>query len=141
MMRPFRKSNRDRGKVAVFFALMAPVWLAFLGLLAVGGGRIRAYQHAYYVAAEAARAGGQAIQYGPAIDGGAKRIDEARAVTAAQAYLAAAGATGTVKIDPVSQTITVTATIVYKHPVGLPVLGEKTWHVTGTATAHPLVVV
>jgi hypothetical protein len=129
---------RDRGSVSVFFSIVAMGWVTVLVLIIVGGGRVRAYQRAENIAAEAARIAGQAIELPPAVEGGEKRIDPDRARTVAQAYLRDAGATGTVTIVD-GQTVRVTATVGYDNPSGFPFLGGKTWYATGAATAVLLV--
>jgi len=132
------RRTRDAGSVAVFFSIIAAGWVAMLMLVIVGGGRVRAYQRADNIAAEAARTAGQAIELGPAVEGGPKRIDSDRARQAAQAYFAAVGATGTVTIDD-DRTLRVTATIGYDNPSGIPYLGGGTWYATGSATAVLLI--
>jgi hypothetical protein len=132
-------AGRDHGKVTVFFAIIATAWFAMLALMIVGGGRVRAYQRADNVAAEAARAAGQAIDPSLAIPGGRKQVDPDRARAAALAYLASAGATGTVSIAADRQHITVNATIEYRNPTGMAVFGGSTWDANGTATATLLV--
>jgi Flp pilus assembly protein TadG len=92
-----RRPRDDHGRIAVFFAILAPAFLAMIGLVVDGGGKIRALQRADNIAAEAARAAGQAINAGQAISGGAKVIDPAAAATAAQQYINALdGVTGSV---------------------------------------------
>jgi Flp pilus assembly protein TadG len=131
--------RRDDGRVTIFFAIIASAWVAMLGLIIVGGGRVRAYQKADNVASEAARAGANVIDPGLAIPGGAKLIDPNRARAAALAYLAAAGATGVVSVAPDRRHITVTATVTYTNPSGLEFLGGHTWQATGQATATLLI--
>jgi len=121
--------------VTVFFAIIATGWVVMLGLIIVGGGRVRAYQRADYVASEAARTGAQSIDPGLAIPGNSKLIDPATARSAALAYLAQAGATGTVSVAADRIHITVTATVTYTNPSGLEFLGGGTWQATGQATA------
>lgn len=132
--------RRDRGSVSVFFAIVAAGWVMMLLLIVVGGGRIRAYQRADNIAAEAARAAGQAIQAGPAIAGQEKKIDRARATAAAQAYLREAGATGTVSFDG-DQTVVVTATVGYPNPTGISFPGDEgdVWYASGEARATLLI--
>lgn len=92
-----RRLHDDHGRVAIFFAILAPAFLAMIGLVVDGGGKIRALQRADNIAAEAARAAGQAINAGQAISGGAKVIDPGAAASAAQQYLNALdGVTGSV---------------------------------------------
>jgi Flp pilus assembly protein TadG len=131
--------SRDSGKVTIFFAIIAPAWVAMLGLVIVGGGRIRAYQRADNVAAEAARAAGSAIDTGQAVIGGPKVIDPARASAAALDYLNAAGATGSVTVSADRSQLTVTAIINYANPSGLEFIGGATWQATGVATATLLI--
>lgn len=131
-------AGRDSGKVSVYFAIIAPAWIAMLGLVVVGGGRIRAYQRADNVAAEAARAAGQALEPGSAINGDAKVIDRVKARAAALAYLDAADASGTVQVDD-DRHVTVTAVIRYTNPSGFAILGGETWEATGQATATLLI--
>jgi len=131
-------SRRSRGSVSVFFAIISGAWVTVLVLIIVGGGRVRAYQRADNIAAEAARAAGQAIELPPAVQGNEKRIDEDRARAVALAYMRDAGATGTVTIVN-GQTVTVTATVGYDNPSGFPFLGGRTWYATGAATAVLLV--
>ena len=128
------RARRDDGRVTVFFAIMAPAWLAIMGLVFVGGHRIMALQRAENIAAEAARAAGQAINAGQAILGGAKVIDPDAAAAAAEAYILAAGA------EPVSlivaadrQHLAITVEITYSP--GAFGFFTGTWTARGTATA------
>lgn len=134
-----KRLRDDRGKVTIFVAIMAPAWIAMLGLVIVGGGRVRAHQRADNIAAEAARTAGQAIDPDEAIRGRAKVIDPALARIAAQSYLDAVDATGTVTVNPAGTEVTVTATITYTNPSGLEFLGGATWLATGEATATLLI--
>jgi len=130
-------AHRDDGRVAVFYAILAPCLIAMLGLVIDGGGKIRALQRADNIAAEAARAAGQAINAPEAILGGRKELDPDAAVAAAHAYIAAAGATcppGCVTIDADLQHLTVQVRIAYQ-PVVLGAFGVDQMEVTGTATA------
>ncbi len=129
----------DSGKVTIFFTIIATSWVAMLGLVVVGGGRIRAYQRADNVAAEAARTAGSAIEPGSAISGEAKVIDPARATAAALDYLSAAGATGSVTVSADRTHLTVTAVITYTNPSGLEFIGGATWQATGTANVTLLI--
>ncbi len=128
----------DDGRVAVWFAILTFGFIVLLGLTLDGGAKIRALQRADNIATEAARAAGQAINAPQAIIGGAKQIDPDQAVAAAQAYIAAAGATcppaGCVQIAADLQHITVTVRVTYD-PVVLGFIGIDSWTVTGTTTA------
>lgn len=127
--------REDHGRVTVWFAVLAPAFLALLGLVVDGGAKVRALQRADNIAAEAARAGGQAINAGQAIDGGAKELDSDLAVAAVYAYLNALdGVTGSVTIDS-AQKLTVTVTVTYD-PILLDLFaGGGGAAVSGTATA------
>ncbi|GAA1398677.1 TadE/TadG family type IV pilus assembly protein [Catellatospora coxensis] len=129
----------DRGKATVFMVIMAQAWVFMFGMVVVGGGRMRAYQRADNIAAEAARSAGQAIDPSRAIPGGDKVIDPALAVNAAKVYLDSVGATGTVTVAPGGETVTVRASITYQNPSGLAFLGGATWRATGEATATLLI--
>lgn len=129
----------DRGKATVFVVIMAQAWVFMFGMVVVGGGRMRAYQRADNIAAEAARSAGQAIEPGQAIQGHDKVIDPVLAVNAAKVYLDSVGATGTVTVAPDGETVTVRATITYQNPSGLAFIGGATWRATGEATATLLI--
>ncbi|GGM23794.1 TadE/TadG family type IV pilus assembly protein [Dactylosporangium sucinum] len=135
LIRLIHPLRRDDGRITVWFAILVPAFLSLVGLIVDGGGKVRALQRADNIAAEAARAGGQAIRGALAIDGGAKEIDPTLAVAAVQAYLGALeGVTGTVTIDS-AQTLSVTVTVTYD-PILLDVFaGGGTATVTGRATA------
>ena len=108
--------------------------LAMIGLSVDGGGKVRALERADNVAAEAARAAGQAIYAPQAIEGGAKVVDPGAAVAAADAYLSDAGVNGTVSVADDRQHVTVTVTIIY-HTVFLGAIGINTLTATRSATA------
>jgi Flp pilus assembly protein TadG len=120
--------------VALLVLVLAVAVLAMIGLSVDGGGKVRALERADNLAAEAARAAGQALQGSQAIQGGPKVIDPQTAVTAAYAYLAAAGVPGTVTVWPDRQHVTVTVTITYR-TVFLSSVGIGTLTATRHATA------
>jgi hypothetical protein len=124
----------DEGRIALLAAVLTFAVLAMIGLSVDGGGKIRALQRADRLAAEAARAAGQAIDAEQAVPGGPKVVDPPAAVAAAQNYLAAAGVTGTVAIAEDRQHITVTVTVVYD-TVFLGLIGIDTLTATRQATA------
>lgn len=100
----------DTGSVTVFLAASMVGLLLILGLIADGGVKVRAVSEAEGIAAEAARAGGQALDLRSAVVGRLE-VDRQRAVEAAQAYLAAAEAPGTVTIAPDGLTLRVDVTL------------------------------
>ena len=105
------RTDPERGSVTVFFAISVLGLLLLIGLVADGGVKLRATQQATATAAEAARAGGQALDTAAAAAGESGRVDRALAVQAAQDYLTAAGATGTVTVaaDRIRLTVSVTS--------------------------------
>jgi Flp pilus assembly protein TadG len=138
---------RDRGGISILLAIGLTAIMTIIGLSVDGGGELRAQQRANDIAAEAARAGGQAIDVQKAISGtpptSAQLLPNCPAVAteancpvvrAVDAYLAQAGATGTVTIAADHAHLTVTVTIVY-HTVMISFLGFDTYTVTGRATA------
>ncbi|MFD6731393.1 TadE/TadG family type IV pilus assembly protein [Micromonospora aurantiaca] len=130
-----RRLRGDDGRVTVWFAVLVPAFLALIGLVVDGGAKVRAYQRADNIAAEAARAGGQAIKAGQAIDGGNKEIEPSVAADAVRAYLDDLdGVTGSVTVDGAQQ-LTVTVTVTY-NPILLDLFaGGAGTTVTGRATA------
>ncbi|WP_307961946.1 Tad domain-containing protein [Salinispora arenicola] len=73
-----------------------------IGLAGDGAGYVRTTQRAHNIAAEAARAGGQAIRLPEAINGETKAVDTTKAIDAVGDYLTTAGITdlqATVDVD------------------------------------------
>jgi hypothetical protein len=130
-------AGRDDGRVSLFVAVCTAALLFLIGVVVDGGGQLRAMQRADNLAAQAARAAGQAIDLPQAVAGGRKEVDPDAATAAAYAYIDAAGATcppGCVTIDADLQHLTVQVRIVYQ-PVVLGAFGVDQREVTGTATA------
>lgn len=128
---------RDEGRVSVYLAIVLTAMIVIIGLTVDGSGRFRAMQRANNIAAEAARAGGQAIDAGQAIAGGPKVVDPTLAKAAAQKYLKAAGVVGTVEIADDRLHLTVTVTIPYDTAM-LSFVGIDRIRITGRATAQLL---
>lgn len=124
----------ERGSVSVWLALSSFVMIFLVGLAVDLGGQVHAHERAHDVAAQAARAGGEEVEGGPAIQGRDVAINPAAARAAAQRYLEAAGATGTVAITN-GNTISVTVQDSYD-PQFLGLLGINRLDVSGTATAR-----
>ncbi|WP_431994903.1 pilus assembly protein TadG-related protein [Streptomyces griseoflavus] len=124
----------DRGGVTVFVAVCVVALLGIIGIAIDGGGKMRATERADYVAGEAARAGGQAIDPAEAISGEAIVVEPHNALAAAQAYLQSAGATGTVSVSGDGKTLTVAVSGTYATRF-LPVVGIGSMPVTGHGTA------
>jgi hypothetical protein len=130
-----RRLPRDEGRVSVFVAIALLAVLVIIGMTIDGSGRYRELERADNIAAEAARAGGQAINAPQAITGGAKVVDPQLAINAAQAYLRSAGVTGTVRVANDRQHLTVTVTITY-NTVMLSLIHIDQVTVTGHASVQ-----
>lgn len=99
--------ERERGASAIVLLAFAGPLLLATGLVWDASTKITAAQHAQGTAQEAARAAAQQLT-GQAILGQVGTPDPARAVTAGQAYLAAAGQSGTVTVAGDSLVVTTT---------------------------------
>jgi Flp pilus assembly protein TadG len=124
----------DRGGVTVFVAVCVLALIGIIGVAVDGGGTMRATERADYIAGEAARAGGQAIDPAQAISGKAIVVDPQDAQAAAQAYLQSVGATGTVSVSADGTTLTVTVDGSYTTKF-LPVVGIGSMPVRGHGKA------
>ncbi|ALV30748.1 Tad domain-containing protein [Streptomyces sp. CdTB01] len=131
---PRRTPLDDRGGITVFVAVCVLALIGIIGLAVDGGSTMRAVERADYIAGEAARAGGQAIDPADAITGRAIVVDPQAAAAAAQAYLSSADATGTVSVSGDATTLTVTVTGTYDTKF-LSVVGIGSLSVTGHGTA------
>jgi Flp pilus assembly protein TadG len=127
-------THTERGSVGVWLALASLVMMLAVGLAVDLGGQVHAQQQGHDLAAQAARAGGEQLQAASAIQGTGATIDPTTAIAAANAYLTAAGVTGTVTVTG-PDTITVTVHTSYT-PTFLTAIGINHLNVTGTATAH-----
>ncbi|MBT8226200.1 MAG: hypothetical protein HKP61_21700 [Dactylosporangium sp.] len=131
----FPSPHRDDGRISVFLAIAFLASIVLTGLAVDGGGQLRALSRANNLAAEAARAAGQAIDIPEAISGHDTLVDAQRARLAAEAYLAAADVTGQATIADDRRGVTVTVTIAYDTRM-LGVIGISQTTVTGRATAR-----
>ncbi|MFE2302641.1 pilus assembly protein TadG-related protein [Streptomyces sp. NPDC059445] len=130
-----RKAHADdHGGVTVFVAVCVIALIGIIGIAVDGGAKMAATERADYLAGEAARAGGQAIDPGQAVTGQAIVVAPQDAVAAAQAYLHSAGATGTVMVagDGKSLTVTVNGS---SDTAFLSAVGIGSLPVTGHASA------
>jgi hypothetical protein len=93
-----RLDERGGGAVSVPMAIAVLAMIAVLGLAVDGVRAAQGIATADAVAEEAARAAGQAVDL-HRLAGGAAVVDPGPAVVAARAYLAAAGAEGSVRIE------------------------------------------
>jgi Flp pilus assembly protein TadG len=134
-MKTLRKwLRRDDGAFSPLIAVVAFSIFAMIGLSVDGGGAMQARERADNLAAEAARAGGQAIDLGQAVGGTADVVNSDAAVEAANEYLTSEGLKGKVTISPDRRRIKVVITITYQ-PVMLGLVSVKPWTETGQATA------
>lgn len=132
-----RGTERDRGSVSVWAAMITAAVFLLVGVAVDLGGRIQVLQQARDVAAQAARAGTQQLT-DHAVLGQTRTVDPATAVTAARQYLNAAGAAGTVAVDGDTVSVTVTATYPTQF-LGIIGIGSMTVHGTGTARLVPAI--
>ncbi|MET7930862.1 Tad domain-containing protein [Streptomyces sp. NPDC005349] len=129
-----RTALDDRGGVTVFVAVCVLALLGIIGLAVDGGGKMRATERADYVATEAARAGGQAIDPAQAVPGKTLTVDVQAAQAAAQAYLRSTGTAGTATVSADGKTLTVTTHDAYATTF-LSVAGIGSMPVTGHGKA------
>ena len=126
------KRRGEDGSISTWAVLGAVVLAICVGLAVDLGGHVHARQHAYDIAAEAARAGAQEISAG-VLTGQPLAVDPATAYWAAIDYLAASGVTGTV--DTTGDQVTVRVHETYE-PVLLGSIGVGPLGVSATASAH-----
>ncbi|MCX4682244.1 pilus assembly protein TadG-related protein [Streptomyces sp. NBC_01433] len=127
----------DRGSLSLWWILMVIPLLIMLGITYDLGGKLRDIEHADAIAAEAARAGAQAIDPAQAVPGDAVVLDPGRASAEARRYLSAAGVDGTVTVEGNGTTITVDVTT-QRPTVFLQILGQPSLDVEGHASSELL---
>jgi Flp pilus assembly protein TadG len=126
----------DRGQLTVVVALLTPLIIGGgWGLLVDGGHALTARGDAIDTAAEAARAGAQALDLGVYRATGTIRLDPADARRRGERFLTQVGAQGTVTATPRAVTVVVTRTV---HPQLLGLLGVSTLTEHGRASALPV---
>jgi Flp pilus assembly protein TadG len=121
----------EHGALTLFVAILFPALLAFAGLVVDGGTKLDNYQRAASYAQEAARAGAGQVDQSEAYSSATFEVDQSEAVAAAQAYLAAAGVSGTaipIGNDAIRVTVTVTTPAKILSIIGID-------SVTATSTA------
>lgn len=126
-MRAKGSDNGSGGGMSLMMLGAAIAMLMILGLVVDGGAKARALDHAGAIAAETARAA--ADTYRPGDPG----INPAIAKHAAQDYLAAAGASGSITVTGMSVTATVT---LGQDTVFLALVGIDHITVTAHGDAH-----
>lgn len=127
---------RDEGSISLYFAIIATAALVMAGLVVDGGTALAARGRAADLATQAARAGADALAP-PAVreQPDTIRLDPTAATRAAQAVLAAGGATGEVSVDGAS--VTVTAHL-QRHTSILSAVGLTDISQSASATAQPI---
>ena len=121
----------DGGSISAFVAVMLVAFMALLGLVVDGGAALSAHQAATDEAEQAARAGAGALSV-DALRAGVVQLDPEAAVSAAEAFTAAAGHPGTASVS----SGVVTVTIHYRVPTALlGIVGIDSLPVSGTASA------
>ncbi|MFB9234869.1 hypothetical protein ACFFWC_04870 [Plantactinospora siamensis] len=127
----------DAGRVSIFLAITLLAVFLVIGLSVDGAGQLFALHRARSIAAEAARTGGQAIDEGSAIGGGAKVLDRRRAEAAAETYIREAGARGSAEVPAGSGGRQLTARVDLDYrPVLLSFFGWHTLRQHAEATAQ-----
>lgn len=129
------RHDSERGSVSLWAVLAAFCMIVIVGIAADFGGQAVAEQQARTSAFEAARAGGQQVDLDQLSRGEPAQTDPTQASVAAQAYLDAAGISGTVTVS--GNTITVTVTGSYQCNF-LSIIGIRSLPVNGTASADTL---
>lgn len=115
--------------------VLVPLLLLASGLVLDGGAALATKDRAMGEAAEAARAGADAIDVAAYRSTGRAVLDVTRARSAAEQFLAATGDRYEVTVTPEAVTVTVNAE--YRTQL-LRAGGMETIHVAGHATAHPV---
>lgn len=129
-----RRPRGEDGSYSLMLAVLAFGIAVIVGLVVDVGGHLQAEQRADAIAAEAARAAGQAIDPGEAIANGVVVLDYQAAVSAGDSYLRTAGVEGTVTPLPGLESVQVSVTVTYQPPfLGALSAGPETITVSATA--------
>lgn len=129
-----QKPALDAGYATAFVVVIALALMAVIGLAVDGGGAAAAHARAQAAAAEAARAGADELDLIYFRQTGITRLNSAEASSAASAWLAGTGFTGSVTASATE--VTVTATDDQPTQV-LGIVGVGSISVSATATATP----
>lgn len=130
---PLRRGDDEAGQVTAFVVIFLAALFLFAGLVLDGGLTLAARLHAIDEAQAAARAGAQALDTATYRSTGTVTLDPAAAVSAADAYLAAAG--GTSQVSVTGNQVTVTVHLV-QHMQLLSMVGITQLAVSGTGVAR-----
>jgi hypothetical protein len=131
-------ADSERGSLVLYLLPVTLVLLLFAGLVFDGGTALAARGRAADLAAQAARAGADALTPASLRAGGPVdlRIDPVTAQAAGQRVLAAAGARGTITVHD-NDVVTVTATVPARTAI-LSAIGIDDASGTATASATPV---
>ena len=132
--RPAALRDGEQGQITVFVVVIMVALLAVAGLVYDGGRALAAKTTCIDIAQEAARAGAQQVNLASFRATGQVVLDAAAALAAAQAYLADTGTGDTATVTVAGDTVTVAVSSV-QPTVFLGLIGIRSLHVTGTATA------
>lgn len=129
-MTRFRK-QLERGEISEFAIVIVVALFLVIGVVVDGGAKMNAAAEASATAQDAARVGAQPLESLPS-DTQAAQLSADGAATAAEGYLAQAGATGTVRvIGPTTIEVTVTSS---EDTVFLGLIGIHSVSATRTAS-------
>jgi Flp pilus assembly protein TadG len=132
--RPAALRDGEQGQITVFVVVIMVALLAVAGLVYDGGRALAAKTTCIDIAQEAARAGAQQVNLATFRASGQVMLDASAAQAAAQAYLAGTGTGDTATVTVAGDTVTV-AVSSGQPTVFLGLIGIRSLHVTGTATA------
>ncbi len=138
---PTPRQVDDPGRISVFLAITFTGLLMVVGVIVDAAGQLRTLLRAENIAAEAARAAGQAVDHAQVASGGPVTVDPVAASHAASSYVAeAAAAVGQptapthVSVSPDGTQIQITVTLTYRTQV-LWLIGMTERHVTASSAA------
>ena len=118
--------------MTLFLVISVVGLLTLVGLVVDGGTKVRAVQRADALAAEAGRAGGQAINVPAAVTGEVPTVDVRAAMAAAQRYLTENGVQGVVTVTDAGRTLDVEVTST-SQTIFLGLIGVNSMTVQGHA--------
>jgi hypothetical protein len=129
-------TGRDAGRVSVFMAVAVTGLVAVLGVAVDATGQLRTLLRADNLAAEAARAAGQAVDVDVVAESGQHRVDPDQAVAYASEYLATAAHdhASQVAVNGDGTAVDITVELTYQHRI-LGLFGMPDAVVTGRSTA------
>jgi hypothetical protein len=124
----------ERGSISSWLVTGAFVLILGVGIAVDLTGQVHTQQRTHGVAVQAARAGGQQLEYAQVMRGLSPQADPYQAAAAARSYLASAGVTGDVSVRG-GNTVVVEARDVYETKF-LSIIGLSTLPVTGEGEAR-----